>query len=168
MTDPGKRPAFESPIGLVSPVGHDPQMARPAATKAGAALVALRALAGIAWLIALAASWPEIVGELDEDGIELDAESTQIALILIIIGYGLVIVVDAAFAVLIYLGFNWPRVIVMLVSTFSITIGFTQWWLGGQEIHLTTTLLTLGLDILLLLALSSRSAAAYARRNQRR
>ena len=50
----------------------------------------------------------------------------------------------------------------------SISASFLQWWAGGHEITITTTLLSIGLDILILLALSSRSAAAYARRNEHR
>ena len=42
------------------------------------------------------------------------------------------------------------------------------WWAQGQEITINGALLSLSLDILVLLALSSRSAAAYARRNERR
>jgi hypothetical protein len=56
----------------------------------------------------------------------------------------------------------------MTFSAISITGSFIQWWTGNQVITITGSLLTLGLDILILLALSSRSAAAYARRNERR
>ncbi len=71
-------------------------------------------------------------------------------------------------AILIYRGHNWPRVIVMLIAVFSICSAFTAWWALGEEIRLEGTFVSLSLDILLLLALSSRSAAAYARRNERR
>jgi predicted membrane chloride channel (bestrophin family) len=59
-------------------------------------------------------------------------------------------------------------VLVMLFSVFSITTSFTAWWVAGEEIKIETTFLSLSLDILVLLALSSRSAAAYARRKERR
>ena len=42
------------------------------------------------------------------------------------------------------------------------------WWAQGQEITLQSTFLSLSLDILILLALSSQSAAAYARRGEKR
>jgi hypothetical protein len=58
-------------------------------------------------------------------------------------------------------------VTVMAFSVISITGAFIQWWSEDQEITISGSLLTLGLDILILLALSSRSAAAYARRNER-
>jgi hypothetical protein len=49
----------------------------------------------------------------------------------------------------------------------SISTAFTGWWAQGQDIRVGTTLVTLALDILILLALSSRSAAAYAHRRRR-
>ena len=71
-------------------------------------------------------------------------------------------------AFFILIGHNWARVMIMTFSSISITGSFIQWWAGGLELKITGSLLTLGLDILILLALSSRSAAAYARRNERR
>ena len=65
---------------------------------------------------------------------------------------------------LVFLGLNWPRIVVMTISTFSISASFVTWWVGDQEITLQTTFLTIALDILVMLALSSRSARAYARR----
>ena len=73
-----------------------------------------------------------------------------------------------ALALFILTGHNWARVIVMTFSVISISASFVQWWAEGRRSRSAATLLTLGLDILVLLALSSRSAAAYARRNERR
>ncbi len=80
---------------------------------------------------------------------------------------GVFLAIDAVLAILIYRGRNWPRVIVMLISVISIISSFVAWWAVGEEITLAGTFLSLSLDILVLLALSSRSAAAYARRNER-
>ena len=51
------------------------------------------------------------------------------------------------------------------VSVASAAIGY---FANGEEITIRTTLLTLALDILVLLALSSRDARAWARRPRRR
>ena len=59
-------------------------------------------------------------------------------------------------------GRNWARVVVMVFSTLSIASSFVAWWAQGQEITLQSTFLSLSLDILILLAVSSQSAAAYA------
>ena len=67
-------------------------------------------------------------------------------------------------AVLVYFGNNAARLAVMIVATLSITLAATDYFTGGEDITLRTTLVTLALDILVLLALSSRAARAYARR----
>ena len=75
--------------------------------------------------------------------------------------------VDLRLSVLVFLGRNWARVIVMCISVLSISTVFGAWWVQGQEITLEGSFMSLAIDILLLLALSSRSAAAYARRRER-
>ncbi|MBZ6372011.1 MAG: hypothetical protein LBE44_08990 [Microbacterium hominis] len=65
-------------------------------------------------------------------------------------------------------GRNWASVVVRVFSTLSIASSFVAWWGQGQEITLQSTFLSLSLDILILLALSSQSAAAYARRGEKR
>jgi hypothetical protein len=164
-----KRPAFEIPAELAKPPVVDVRMRRPVATAAGAALVLLRVLAGVVWLISLALQWPDVVsGVLDEEEIELSIEelgaASDAALVMVLILGGLLLLIDLVLAVLIYLGLNWPRIVVMVLSTLSISGAFATWWAGDQEITLQTTLLTLSLDILVMLALSSRAARAYARR----
>ena len=71
-------------------------------------------------------------------------------------------------AIFIFFGHNWARVLIMIVAVVSISTTFVAWAADEQAITLEGTFFSLGLDVLLLLALSSRSAAAYARRNERR
>ncbi|MFE6964766.1 hypothetical protein ACFVAJ_06620 [Agromyces sp. NPDC057679] len=164
----GKRPAYESPGDLARPL--DPgsaSMRRPAATAFGAVLVVLRVLAGVVWLIALAVQWRQVLEgdfgiELDGD---VDAQSvSDFGLAVILVGGGIVLAVELVFAVLVYRGSNWARITVMLFATVSITWSAIDYFGGDAEITLRTTLVTLALDILVLLALSSRNARAYARR----
>ena len=162
-----KRPAFESPAVLARPVTPPPTMPRPAATAFGAILVVLRVVAGVIWLIALSVSWDQLVS--DDLGFELDpgtAESEASRLILgIVLVFGvIVLLVELVFAVLIWFGSNWARIMVMLFATISITTSWIESVTGDAQITLRTTLITLALDILVLLALSSRNARAYARR----
>ncbi|MEV7694456.1 hypothetical protein AB0N73_14125 [Microbacterium sp. NPDC089189] len=163
-----KRAAFESPTRLARPLALDPTMARPAATVAGATLVLLRVLSGVLWLFALTYDWGRASATLVIDEAGLTADESTAVLVAIWIGMGLVLLVEAVLAVLILRGKNLPRVIVMFLSVASISTVFFAWWVQGQDIRIDTTLVTLALDILVLLALSSRSAAAYARRNERR
>ncbi len=168
---PQKRAAFEP---LAAPVAHDPAMRRPAATVAGGVLVLLRALAGIVWGLAVAFDLPPwlqvVAGAADGSGAEPTLTLADVG-----VGAGVffgilggIALVQVVFGILLLRGSNLARVIVMLVSTVSIVTAFVGWWELGQEITVGTTLVTLSLDILVLLALSSRDAAAYARRNERR
>jgi len=167
---PSKRAAFESPARLVQADRPDPHMKRPGSIIAGALLVLLRALAGVLSMILLSAGWGELVIQVqaDDSSLVIPPEASQAALWTILSGLLFLTLVDAVLGVLILLGLNWPRVVMMCVAVVSITTSFVTWWVQGQDIHLQTTLLQVALDILILLALSSRSAAAYARRNQGR
>jgi hypothetical protein len=166
VTRPTKRAAFESPVDLVRPVGYDPDMPRPAAISAGAALVMLRVLAGFLWLMALAFNWDVIANDVEIalGDVKLTDGAKTVGLAAILIVVGTATLAEGVLAVLIYRGMNWARVIVMVYAVASISAAFTTWWVGGQDIRIDTTLLTLSLDILVLLALSSRQAAAYAHR----
>jgi hypothetical protein len=167
---PQKRPAFEPAARLLTPTGYDPDMRRPASTVAGVVLVALRVLAGAFILAAIAAGWDDLLAQADSmlEGFDPTPEGRQAALWFVLAAGTTMLLIDSLLAVLIYRGHNWPRVIVMILSVISISVAFGTWWAADQEIHLEGTFVSLSLDILLLLALSSRSAAAYARRNERR
>lgn len=140
------------------PVASTATERRPAALTGGGLLVLLRAISGVIWLAAFAAAWPSMVGELD-----LAADERPIAL-------GLIIGVSAGWAALLFLlswfvlrGNNFVRLIVMAGSSISISSAAIGYFSAGQEITLRTTLVTLTLDILILLALSSRAARAWSR-----
>jgi hypothetical protein len=172
---PRKRAAFESPATLARPVDHDPRMPRPASTVAGSVLVLLRAAAGVVWLLSFAFGWQGWVrdaaaafsGDASDAG-TLPASTSSAILTAVVVIVGVGVLLQAVLGLLILRGTNWPRVLVMVISTLSICTSFVGWWVQGQEIRVGTTFLTLSLDILILLALSSRSSAAYARRHERR
>ncbi|WP_194396744.1 hypothetical protein [Microbacterium atlanticum] len=167
---PQKRPAFEPPGRLLKPTGYDPDMRRPPTIVAGTALVLLRVLAGIVVLGGLALGWDDLIDDPGAmlDGFDPSPEGAQAALWLVLAAGGTVLLIDMLLAILVYRGRNWARVIVMVIAAGSISTSFFAWWAQGQEITLDSTFVSLSLDILVLLALSSRSAAAYARRNERR
>ncbi|KZE39593.1 hypothetical protein [Microbacterium sp. T32] len=168
---PAKRAAFEP---IAAPVARDPAMRRPIATVAGGVLVLLRALSGIVWGLAVAFDLPPwlqvVAGAADGSGAEPTLALSDLGIgVGVFFGIlGVITLVQAVFGILLLRGSNVARVIVMLVSTSSIATAFVGWWELGQEITVGTTLVTVSLDILVLLALSSRDAAAYARRNERR
>lgn len=161
-----KRPAFEPPTALVQRQPAPPSMRRPAATTFGAVLVVCRVLAGVVWLFALALSWRQVVA--DDLDITIDSvqaeEASNLVLGVILIGGAAVLLVEIVLAVLIYFGSNWARITVMVFATISISVSAIDYFGADAEITLRTTLVTLALDILVMLALSSRNARAYARR----
>lgn len=172
---PEKRPAFEPPGALARPVVGDPAMKRPLSTTAGAALVLLRVAAGVAWMLSVAFGWEGWVrsyaGDLTGEGsgaVDLTPGQLGVGLAVFLGVGGLALAVEAIFGLLILRGRNFPRLVVMVFSVLSISTAFSGWWVQGQDIRFSTTLLTLSLDILVLLALSSRSAAAYAHRREPR
>lgn len=170
MSAPNKRPAFEPASELLKPVSHDPDMKRPISTVAGAVLVFLRVLAGVLWIASVLLGWETFVREIDVsfDDVASTPQLAGATLTVVLAFIGALLLLDGTLALFTLLGHNWARVVVMTFSAISITTSFLQWWSDGLDIRIGTTLLTLGLDILILLALSSRSAAAYARRNEHR
>lgn len=158
-----KRSAAEPPEVLL---GYEPTVAphakRPKSVALGAALVFGRAVAGVLWFIGLTLEWGDIVDEFQLDG----EESAILYWFAAIVNLGSVLVL-ALFAWLIWRGNNAARVITMLVLTVSILTAATGHFVAGEAVTLQTTLLTVALDILVLLALSSRDARAWARRPRR-
>jgi hypothetical protein len=162
-----KRPAFEPPSILAEPVTAPVTMHRPPATVFGALLVLLRVIAGVVWLASLALQWDRILRDdlhIEIEGAD-EAEAAELVLVFILVLGGSILAIDLGLAVLVYFGNNAARLAVMIVATLSITLAAVDYFTGGEDITLRTTLVTLALDILVLLALSSRAARAYARRS---
>lgn len=167
-TGPGlpveKRTAFEPPARLAE---HEPlqrRMRRPAATAFGSVLVLLRVIAGVVWLAAVALNWSAVEREFDVRlGGASAAAASQAALAVVLLIGGTVLAIDLVLAVLIWSGSNWARITVMLFATINITIAAIDSFTGETEVTIRTTFVTVALDILILLALSSRSSRAWAR-----
>lgn len=162
-----KRPAFEAPAMLARPVAPAPAMRRPAATVFGVVIVVLRVVAGVVWLASVALLWDDLVR--DDLGVVLETAAdpegaSSLALGVLLVAGGLVLLVDLVLAIFVWRGSNGARIAVMLFSTISITSAWVESVTGDVEISVRTTFITLALDILLLLALSSRAARAWARR----
>ncbi|WP_150955192.1 hypothetical protein [Microbacterium testaceum] len=168
---PRKRPAFEPPLDPAA----DPPRRRPIAIVAGAVLVLLRAAAGALWAVSVAFSLPpwlrQIAGAASGDASEpadFTVSDVGIGTTVFLVILGIVCAVQVVLGIRILFGGNLSRVVVMLISVGSISASFVGWWEFGQEITVRTTLLTLSLDILVLLALSSRDAAAFSRAKRSR
>ncbi|MDF0513607.1 LssY C-terminal domain-containing protein [Agromyces sp. H3Y2-19a] len=166
----GKRTAFEPFARLAErDTGRMPRPAaarRPITISLGAALILVRVLLGVVWLISLAMQWPTIVGEAADIHIDdvSDADAAQIVLWFIVGAGAIVLLAQLVFAWLVFRGSNWARVTVMVVAVLSTLLSAIDYWVGSAEITIRTTLLTLAVDILVLLALSSRAARTWSRR----
>ncbi|MGX5695471.1 LssY C-terminal domain-containing protein [Agromyces soli] len=141
---------------------------RPIATSLGALLIVVRVLLGVVWLVSLAVQWPTLLRtELDIQIDDVaDADAAKLVLWVILVVGAVILVAQLIFAWLVYRGSNWARITVMAVAVLSTLIPAIDYFGGDAEISMRTTLLTLAADILVLLALSSRSARAYARRRR--
>ncbi|WP_076682339.1 hypothetical protein [Microbacterium sp. RU33B] len=168
--EPAKRSAYEPVEQLLARTGYDPDMKRPLTITAGVLLVVLRVLAGVYVIIDFGLNWDSVIRDasIEIDGVAWSPEALRDSFVAFAVILGAALLIDAVMALLVYRGVNWARVLVMTVSVVSISSSFAAWWVQGERIHLDGTFLTLALDILVLLALSSRSAAAYARRKEKR
>ncbi len=171
MTDPRQRHAFEPAQKLLEPTPYDPATRRPVTTITGATLLVLRAVVVLLAGLEVFGSWSQtfddpgtvvtlltaLIGSFAADGLTFATVVTAFIVISI---------VQLLFAVLIFLGRNAPRVIIMAVSVIDIVVSFSVWLGRGGSFESVGPLVSVAIDILILLALSSRSAAAYARRNE--
>ncbi len=166
MDTPEKRPAFEPATSLLQGPDYDPDMPRPMTTTAGAALVFVRALLSASVLFGVVSGWDGILS-----GTRLIVDTvgawTAASNEMIVAGVSLILVADAVMAGLIFLGRNWPRVLIMVFVMLDVLVAFGAW--ASTENHLANGVAfqSLALDILILLALSSHRTAAYARRLER-
>lgn len=127
------------------------------------------ALVSVLTLLDVALHWRTYLEGLsrDIDGLSPTADVYDASLWVVLVGLGVVTMIKLVCGILIFRGSNAARVLVMVVTAISISTAFVSWWARDQEITLQTTLRSLAVDILVLLALSSRSAAAYARRAEK-
>ncbi|MEJ3405293.1 LssY C-terminal domain-containing protein [Rathayibacter sp. YIM 133350] len=164
----GKRAAFESSLDLALPVRSAPSAKRPVTITMGVALVVLRVIGGAAWLIDIAAGWDQLLRHNVTVIGDVDGALAQAAL-WVILGIGVIVLgVEVAVVALVYRGVDGARMLVLVVASLGIVLAAVDVAAGGAPITLRTTLVGLSLDILVLLALSSRSARAYSRRDRAR
>lgn len=134
---------------------------RPLSTSLGALFVLFRAFAGVLWVAGFGLYWHELADEVD-----LEAELRPLALTFVVGVGALTVLVLLVLAWAVWRGSNFARVLVMCWLTISIVISAIEYFAEGEAITIQTTLLTVALDILVLLALSSRDARAWARRRR--
>ena len=155
-----KRPASEPVEALLSHAEGSPApLARPLSTTLGALFVFLRVIAGLLWMGAFMLIWPTLAAE---ENVPVEDRPLMFWLVL---GVGVIAsLISLLLAWSIWRGSNAARVLVMFGVTISTLTSAIGYFSNGEEITIHTTLLTVALDILVLLALSSRDARAWSRK----
>jgi hypothetical protein len=96
----------------------------------------------------------------------MDIEGGRPALIVAGSVIALVASIDIGLAFAVFVGRNWARIVLMLSCVLTTIVAFIGNANGSQAVTLATSLPTVGLSILVLLALSSHRARQYATRGR--
>jgi LssY-like putative type I secretion system component LssY len=145
----------------------DKVVRRPAPTTFGGLVVLFRALLPLLTVTGAAAGWPrldDVVGVIEGTHHVPSVAGSVLQAWAVPFAAALYLLVEAALGLLVFFGSNLARILVMVSSTATILIAAVDHFLGGSAINLGTNLVSLALDILILTALSSTRADAYANR----
>jgi hypothetical protein len=96
----------------------------------------------------------------------VDVEGGRWALIVAGTVVAFIAFVDIGLAVAVFVGRNWARIVLMLSCVLTTTIAFIGNANGSEVVTLATSLPTVGINIMVLLALTSHRARAYAIRGR--
>jgi len=139
---------------------------RPSSLVGGVVLMGVRVLTGAVAILTVVLSWQSYAATIVLGGERIGRGDPQTAGLVLGWGlavYGLYLALYLGLALLVLRGHNWSRVVAMSFASLSILISFADYSLNGAQITLRTSLVSVTIDILILLALSSASARHYAR-----
>ncbi|MBW8870995.1 MAG: LssY C-terminal domain-containing protein, partial [Leifsonia sp.] len=139
---------------------------RPVPTALGALLMAFRVAAGAGYIALNLLDWQRFVLSQETAGAVTPDEQSTVGLVLgIAMGlFGAGLILYFLLALLVFFGSNWARIAAMSYSSLIIVISAIDFFNGGPQISLKNNLLGLSLDILVVLALSSKRSRIWARR----
>ncbi|MFC4222756.1 LssY C-terminal domain-containing protein [Lysinibacter cavernae] len=164
-------PDADAPSDVAELTADTPKSAaivkRPISTILGAALVFFSALSGFAYATGILLTWDQYRDSLTVLLDDPDLDSTEIlnfTVATIVVMSLLGGIFELVFGTLLFRGSSWVRVWLMSVSAFGVVFQAIDFMTGGPSITLSNNLLQVSLYILILVALSSRSARDYARR----
>ncbi|HZL73929.1 MAG TPA: LssY C-terminal domain-containing protein [Propionibacteriaceae bacterium] len=149
-------------VANIARVEHtDSRDKRPAQTVFGAGVAFFRGLAFLPLallLLLLPAQYAQ--------GLDVDIEGGRPALIVAGSVVAFIALIDIGLAIAVFAGRNWARLLLMLSCVVTTTGAFIGNANGSEAVTLATSLPTVGLSIMVLLALSSHRARAYAERGR--
>lgn len=157
--EPHKRPAGEVITALQAPAetsvpGPTPPR-RPAGVVLGVVFILLRATGGLLWMAEAAGSWNDLRHDIIPGG--------HTALYVVVTVHGVWTTVLLVLAWQLWRGRDSVRLAVLLWTTVNIVLAAVGYYVHGERITVHTSLLTLALDILVLLALSGSDARTWTR-----
>jgi hypothetical protein len=145
---------------------HRAGVKRPPSVLGGVLLMTVRALSGGVAILTVVVSWDTFVATIVLNGRNLaltDPAAAGAVLGWLLAAYGFYLMLYLGLAALVFTGHNVARVTAMSFASVSILLSFADYSLNGAQITLRTSLVSVTLDILILLALSSTNARHYAR-----
>jgi len=139
---------------------------RPVPTALGALLMMLRVGAGALFIALNLLDWKAFVAsELNTGALDPSQEDSANLVLGIVMGvFGAGLVLYFLLALLVFFGSNWARIAAMSYSSLIIATAAIDSFNGGPEVSLRNNLLGVALDILVVLALSSKRSRLWARR----
>lgn len=139
---------------------------RPVPTTLGALLMTLRVAAGVLFIAMNLLDWNAFVrSQLDAGALTPDQEGSASLVLGIVMGvFGAGLVLYFLLALLVFFGSNWARIAAMSFSSLIIVTAAIDSFNGGPEVSLRNNLLGVALDILVVIALSSKRSRLWARR----
>jgi hypothetical protein len=144
----------------------DSRNRRPATTVVGAVFVGARAAAAVLLAMSMVFFKDAHVGSLMQPvaGLAVTEAQAELAVTAATVVVLLFALAEILLAWFVFRGRNWARTVAMALSTAAICLQAFDVFHGGPDITLQSNLPGLTLDILLLLALSSKRSRAYALR----
>jgi len=123
-------------------------------------------VAGVGYIVLNVVDWNRFVmSELSGEVVTASERSTVSVVLGFAMGaFGAGLVLYFLLALLVFFGSNWARIAAMSYSSLIIVISAIDFFNGGPQISLRNNLLGLALDILVVLALSSKRSRLWARR----
>ena len=137
---------------------------RPAQIVFGAGVAFFRGLAFLAIALLLVLIPVRYIEQVTLESI--DVEGGKPALIIAGSVVALIALVDIGMALAVFFGRNWARILLMLSCVLTTIAAFVGNANGSEAVTLATSLPTVGLSIMVLLALSSHRAREYAARGR--
>jgi hypothetical protein len=140
---------------------------RPTPITLGSILMLFRVFAGIFTIASIFVLWGSYLNEAELDISGLDQSQIEgvrsVVLWIIVIFAAASVLMYIALTILVFRGSNWARITTMAFGALVIVTAGIDYFNGGEQITLRTSLIGLSLDILVLFALSSERARTWSR-----